>query len=401
MTSTEQKFNKPMLWLITIAMMVFLGLADTVRGITMPYIRDEFSLNQEMVGRLTSLPLIGYTIFCFASGILVTMLGVKRSVVAGFFIMAASFALVMGAGSYWTVLLLFTGVSAACGFFEVCVNILGAVVAGEKAAATLNFIHFFYGVGAILGPLFVEWYMPALAPGESTPIWRNVFLILAIPLTIFAIIGMIGKFPQSPSEADKSAFGVMRSVMTDPLCWLLAVAMGLMMGIELGTKDWLPFYLRDCFKIAPERFVSAFYVCFSISRLSAGWVLEKTGYTRGLTWLLLATLAMYLVGFSTGSMGVYVFPVTGFTLSLLFPTIIAVAVREYPTRTAAAVAFIVTGGGVLTGLISWTTGFINHTMGSQWGYRFFVLYVLIALVVVALIGKRSTFDKQREHDAKA
>ena len=290
-------------------------------------------------------------------------------------------------------LLLLSGISAACGFFEVCTNSLAAAITGPKAAASLNFIHFFYGIGAIAGPQLVFWLKPPVTVPGSPEHWREVFFYLALPIAVFIAITMATTFPKTPTEDDKSALGVMRSVLSDRLCWLMALAMGLMMGMELGTKDWLPFYLRDCYKLAPEHYLSAFYVFFSISRLAGGWLLEKAGYARGLLLLLIVTLVIYLASFILGRAGVYLLPLTGFTIALMFPTVVAVAVREYPTRTAAVIAFVVTGGGLLTGVISWLTGLLNHTLGSEWGYRFFIVYVLIAMLTVAGIRRLSTYDK--------
>jgi fucose permease len=387
---TDQKSSMFGLYFIIYATMFFFGFIDNVKGVSYPLIKAEFNVLYDSQGGLVSIAIIGYVIFCLVASLFMHWFGIKKSILAGYLLVVTGAAATLVAPSFWVAALTLLVINAGFGFFEVGTNALATVVFTSRAALMMNLMHFFYGVGAILGPK---------AAGVMTDVfslsWRQVYLLVIIPTTavfLFILINRFnGKTDQGLAEGSKKKitfFGALKN----PVVWLFILTLGFMEVVEFGAANWGGLYLQDVYQLDPKivgaNFVALFYILFTLSRLLSGWLIEKTGYIRSLYIALGLTIALFLAGFALGQNGVWVLPVTGLSIGLLWPTLIAVAMRVFGSDAPAVTSAIITVAGAVNALFQFVIGLTNQYAGAAWGYRSCLIYTVIVIILLYLLSRK-------------
>jgi fucose permease len=141
-------------------------------------------------------------------------------------------------------------------------------------------------------------------------------------------------------------------------------------------------------RTAGASIISVFFILFTASRLLSGFIIEKIGYMRSLFAAVFLMIGVFVLGFSLGPRGLYILPVLGFFIAVLWPTIMAVAMGYFgsyaPVMTGAMIAL----GGALNGGLQLLIGLTNRVIGPAWGYRSCVLYALILVGLMILLQKK-------------
>lgn len=372
--------------IIYITMFMF-GLVENIKGVSYPLIKAEFGVNYDSQGGLVSLTWFGYVLFCLVAALFMQRFGIKRSILAGYLLVCAGAAATLAAPTFWTAAAALLIVNAGFGFFEVGTNAMATVVFTSKAALMMNLMHFFYGFGAILGPKTA-----GMLTGSFGFNWRQVYIAIIIPTgLIFAFI-LVTRFngrTGQESTADPSAKVSFLSALKQPVVWLFVLTVGFMEVIEFGASNWGGLYLQDVYGLDPRivgaSFVSLFYVLFTVSRLFSGLAIEKIGYIRSLFIALGGTIALYLAGFTLGVNGIWLLPVTGFFIGIMWPTTMAVAMHVFGPSAPSVTAVIITGAGAVNAVFQLVIGLTNQYAGDSWGYRSCIVYAVVVLVLLYLL----------------
>lgn len=388
--STNTARNAILLIVIVYATMVMFGMVESIKSVSYPLIKAEFGAAYDDQGGLVSITWFGYVIFCLVASLFMQKFGIKKSLMAGYVLIGLGIGFVMIAPTFWTASFSLLIINAGFGFFEVGTNALGTVVFEKRAALMMNLLHFFYGFGAIIGPKSAGILTVSL--GYS---WREVYLFVLIPVFIIFIIIMTTKFQGAADKADAAHskakitfFGALK----DPVVWLFALTLGFMEVIEFGAANWGGLYLKDVYgldpRIAGASFVSLFYILFTLSRLFGGWAIEKAGYYKSLMISAIASAALFFIGFVLGRAGIWVLPVTGLTIAVMWPTIMAVAMGHFKENAPIVTGAIITVSGAVNGIFQLVVGLTNHYLGESWGYRSNFLYAIIVIIFLIALGKR-------------
>ena len=149
------------------------------------------------------------------------------------------------------------------GMIETGFNIFISALPGRTSL--LNYLHAFYGVGIIFGPLLATGIL-ALLWG-----WNRIYVVLAVlillqlgGIVLFLRVPVVEKDPsQEQAPTQRTAF---REALTQPLIWLTAIFLLVYAGVEVCASSWGYTYLVDKQALGP---------------LAAGWVVS--GFGIGLT----------------------------------------------------------------------------------------------------------------------
>jgi fucose permease len=377
------------LFIIIYATMFLFGLVENIKGVSYPLIKTEFGVAYDSQGGLVSLTWMGYVIFCLIASLFMHRFG-KKSILAGYVMVGVGALATLVAPSFWMATLTLLIVNAGFGFFEVGTNALGTVVFTRKAALMMSLMHFFYGFGAILGPKTAGLLTDSLAMN-----WRQVYIVIIIPTALIFFFVLFTRFQRTegqPSAADAPARITFLGALKNPLVWLFCIALGFMEVIEFGAANWGGLYLKDVYGLDPRvvgaSFVSLFYILFTISRLFSGLAIEKIGYLRSLFLGLICSILLYGVGFALGKNGIWLLPVTGFFIAIMWPTMMAVAMKVFGEDAPAVTSVIITVSGAINGVFQMIIGLTNQYAGFAWGYRSSLVYALLAVGVLYLLSKK-------------
>ena len=369
------------------ATMLLFGTIENIKGVSLPVIKEAFGAAYDEQGGLVSFSWYGYVLFGMVATFTVQRFGSRQSLLFGYILVAAGCAATVFAPSFLTVTLALMVLWMGLGFFEVGTNALATAAFSAKSAILMNLMHFFYGLGAVLGPKFAGTLIDSFHVS-----FRGVYLIALAPVLAVMLVVIL---PKSRAMASAEAEGPTMTIagaLRNPYVWLFSACLGFMEVIEFGAANWGGLYWKDVHGLDPATvgatFVSVFYLFFTASRLLSGFAIEKIGYVRSLALSLLALLLLYAVGFSLGQGGLWVLAGTGFFVAILWPTLICAAMVVFRADAPIATSVVIVVSGSINGLGQLGTGLINEYIGKEWGYRFSMLYVLIALALILYIAYR-------------
>jgi len=169
--------------------------------------------------------------------------------------------------------------------------------------------------------------------------------------------------------------------------------MGIAGAIEACSVAWSGLYLQDVYDLDPATtgavFVSIFYVLYTISRFVSGFIIEKTGYMRSVLVSGAAIIVLFILAFSLGRNGIYLLPVVGFFIAIMWPTALAISVGVFRERAQAYSSAMISIAFSTGGIIQYGFGLSNRFLGAAWGYRSCVLYSIILGVLLFILSRRS------------
>ncbi|MDF2698592.1 MAG: putative major facilitator superfamily 1 [Haloplasmataceae bacterium] len=383
--------NITVLLIIVYATMIIFGLIENIKGVTFPLIKDTFNVTYDAQGVLVSFSWFGYVFFCIVATFSIQKLGIKISIIFGYICLFLGCLAILLAPNFIIVTLALAILWMGFGFFEIGNNALATSIFTSKSALFMSLMHGFYGLGAIIGPIYAGHLSENLSYS-----FKDIYMFTLIPIIIVLFIILTSKFKVTHDETNELPSLTIKMALQNKYVWLFSLALGFMEVIEFGAANWGAFYLRDVFNIDPLTlgafFVSIFYTFFTLSRLISGFGIEKIGYLKSIIISLILILILYIIGFSIGKNGMWVLSSTGLFIAILWPTVMSYAIKVFGINTPIASSVIIVISGIINGMMQLGTGLINEYIGPEWGYRLNTFYVLISLFTLLIINK--TFKKE-------
>ena len=372
---------------ITFANMTLLGFLNSMRGVSFPLIRNSFNASYNHMGLMNALTLISMVCFCLASGYYMNRFGLKKNIITGFlFILLGAASLYFSSG-FWIALGLYLILQAGFGFFEIGLNGMGVRIFTVKTGLMMNLLHFSYGVGAIIGPRFMGY---AVNHGFR---WQEVYPMALVPALVLLAVSLALRFPARPESTKAVEVPSFWRLLNDPMVWLFGIIIGLGSAIEGCSVAWSGLYLFDVYGLEPSTagavFVSAFYAVFTVSRLFSGFVIEKIGYLKSVHIASFAIFVIFALAFSLGRNGIYLLPLIGFFVAIIWPTVLSISAGVFKERAQTASSAIICIAFALNGTIQYMIGLINRFIGASWGYRSCLLYSAVLIILLFRLWHKS------------
>ena len=371
--------------------MALYGFVQTMRGVLYPLVKNAYGASYNDQGLMVSLVSFAAVLSCTAAGLALGRFGFKTTMTLGFCLVLLGMSAFRFSGGFWAAAGLIIFIQLGLGFFEISINGMGVKTFTHKSALMMSLLHFCYGAGATAGP----WFGGMIAANPALG-WKNIYLCGLAPVLLMALVTVAaspGRAAEDKAISSNTAAaaapqsrGNFRWAITDPLVWRFALCLGFTGAVEYGAANWSGLYLQDVFGLDPKTagaaFISIYFLLFAVSRLVGGFFIEKTGYLRSVLAALLLTLALLVTGFSLGSRGIWLMPVTGLFIGIIFPTVLAMSIGAFRERAQAASSAIIVISFSLNGAIQYLIGIINRLVGEAWGYRSCVLYGLVLIFLL-------------------
>ncbi len=327
--------------LILLAYLAFiaLGMPDGLLGVGWPSIRASFSLPLDALGVLLIASMSGYITSSFASGALVSRLGVGR-------LLALSCALT-GAGligytlvpEWWMMVALGVCAGLGAGAIDTGLNTYMAANFGE---GLMQWLHASYGIGITLGPVIMTVAINSLHSWRAG--YTAVGLVqLALAACFTLTLPMWASKARPKDQAGRNLIDYRTPFMETllrPEVWLSAFLFFVYVGTEVSLGTWAYTLLTESRGIpstAAGFWAGSYWATFTVGRVLAGLFARRIGVDR-LVW---ASLAGALLGAGllwwnpaqAASLGGVA--LTGFSIAPLFPALVSGTSRRVTPRFAA------------------------------------------------------------------
>ena len=334
-------------WQLAICFFTFIliGSNGGAIGVLLPSLMEQYNVNKAQISFIFLTGTFGYLIGAFSNGFLTEWLGHRVLLMTGasLYLLAAATFLLRPPIILYLVALFVIAMGEA--LLDAGSN---AYLAGlPDNTAVLNYLHAFYGMGALLGPVIVSLVL------ESGLSWNFTYLLWVI-MGLIALVGFSRFLHESPEGSAESAASEKGSVTTAALrlnlVWFALFFLFIDSGTELGIATWSYTFLienRHGLELLSAWSVSGYWLGLTIGRLAMGWFSRKI--TRQhlielcLVGIVLGTLLLWLVPNAlVAALGLWII---GFSIGPIFPTMISLLSNLIPARLQSSAIGIVSAGG--------------------------------------------------------
>jgi FHS family glucose/mannose:H+ symporter-like MFS transporter len=390
------KHPKLNIWLITagafFAFFVF-GFSDNLKGPTLPALLADLHINYALGGTILFGTYVGFIIASLTTGLLADWAG-KKAV-----ILVAGLSLALGVGGYssFSSPLLLTLSMGFLGFglggLELGANAIIVEVHHANKGRYLNLMSVFHGMGSMVAPLIAGWLLTAGISWRSVYRWDYVLIVVMVVYFIFL------RYPKSAqTESERLDFKkIGKTAFRGPILWLY-VAIAVYVATELGISSWIVTFLQNARGQNVEQSTQALALYFGVimlGRFVGSFIVDRVGHLRSILFAALGASAMIAIGLFGPSGLAICLPLSGFFLSIIFPTITAAVSDLHRENTSTILGLLFTFAGVGGMIGPWLVGINSDLFGIQAGFATNLAYgILTALSVLGLMRMTSKAQEQ-------
>ena len=331
------------LMLVTFLAFVSIGFPDAVLGVAWPSMRLTFDRALPDIGFILLASGSGYFLSGVLSGRAIEALGVGRLLALSTSAVATGLFGYAVTPTFWLLLAAAVLIGFGSGAIDAALN----VYASEHFSVTvMNWLHAFFGVGAMLGPFIVA---GIFAAGGS---WRLGYGVVAGAIALMAIVFILTA--RRWDEGDHHAHGpsgrvAVRDVLRMPLVWVQVLLFLVMCGIEASAGAWTATIMIEKFAASTGEaglWAGIFWGAMAVGRLVlaplSGDLRPARLVQLGTIGILLGALLMTRDQRWLFQGGLVVF---GLAMAPLFPTLMSLTPARLGSRVAVhAIGFQVSAG---------------------------------------------------------
>src|SRR6202140_3982721 len=346
-----------------------------------PHFRQQLHLSATQTAFLVAVPVLLGALARIPIGMLADRFGGRAVLTALMFFVAVPVAFIPVASGYKNLLLVAFLLGMAGSSFAGGVGYVSRWFSMERQGSALGV----YGLGNI-GQSAAVFLGPVVAAAYG---FRTVYWGMSVILLAWAVLFVIFA-SNAPHDARPKSLSEMLSVLARaPLAWALAALYFLTFGGFVAFSIYLPTLLRDQFglKAADAGFRTAgFVVLATLCRPLGGWLSDKIGGARVLSWILPALAAFGLLlgvpsmlPFTVGALG------CAALLGIGNGAVFQLVPRYFPTQRATVTGLVGAMGGMGGFFPPLLLGMFRDRLGVIWPG--FVLLSAVACLLWWMNGR--------------
>lgn len=317
-------------------MMLLLGASDALRGVFLPVLRETFALSQTTGSMLIMLSYVGNLLFLVIGGAVIGRMKRRHffALMTVFWLSAvAAYAFTQNAFVIYCGILFSMGAST---MLSTTVNLTTPLLFATPALM-VNVLNFSVGLGMSasqnIGGRFAEHFSAWQIANRIILLCGGVMLALLCFLHI-----------PEPEVQTSAPQHPIRTVFSHPAAKYLLLCVGCYCIAEHGLQNWLVTYGSEHLgfsRAESARFLSYFFIGITVGRLIFAPLVQRLGIMRSLLMFVTAAGALYITGILLGRGGIVPLCVSGFAISVLWPTTVLLIGSYYaPESRGAAVSWI-------------------------------------------------------------
>lgn len=376
------KSNKSFLIFTLFYLYFTMALFDASRGNFIPFFIEEFKINNTVISLILSLNTLGNIIGSFLGGHFCEKYGHKTvyiigSVISTIGVLIAPFTQnILMLGIFYFIY----GIGRQ--FLCIGIDSMVPILSVGFESILMNITHFMFGLGSLAGQ---SAYGKMLSQGIP---WRTIYLYLSIFFVVSVILSIIVKTPkiQVTSVSFKRT-----DLYKNPLVYMFVLALTFGLISESVIITWFISYMRESYLLNPAdaaKFASMFFLMFALGRLFGGFVLNKLGDYKGLKLFLFSAALLIIAGLLLKQKGLILIAVSGFFISLTFPTFMVIINSAFKQNSSFAIGLIVTISNILYVVLFNITGVLNDLFGTYAAFFSAPVSAICCLLMLSIIGKK-------------
>jgi fucose permease len=300
--------------------MMFAMTTDSV-GLIIPEVIRTFQLSLTAAGTFQYATMGGIAIAGLFLGQLADRLGRRRTIVIGLTLFAAA-CFLLAAGNAFLFFAVMLGLSGlAIGVFKTGALALIGDISTSTAQHTsiMNTAEGFFGIGAIIGPAILARLLTA---GLS---WTWLYVIAGAICVALIVLALLVKYPEATRPAGDRGFNGTGRAMKSPYVLAFSAGAFLYVGVEAAVYVWMPTllagYTGPAAALATYS-ISIFFLLRAAGRFLGAWMLTRVQWQPVLALFSGGILLCFIAGVAGGvHWAVYVLPLSGLFMSVIYPTI--------------------------------------------------------------------------------
>lgn len=366
-----------------------MALFESSRGNFIPFFIDEFKTNNATISFILSLNTIGCVIGSFAGGHLCEKFGHKFVFISGSVISTAAIFMSPFISNIYLLGIFYFIFGIGRSSLSVSVDSLVPVLSIGFEVILMNITHFMYGLGSFAGQ---SMYGELLYRGMS---WRSIYLYVGIFFILSVIFTFFMKIPNMRIVQEHQAVH-RKELYRNPLIFLFVLAVTFQLMTEAVVNTWFINYVRSSYGFNPADaaiYASIFFLMFAIGRLAGGFIVNKLGDARGLKIFLLSGATCIFIGLIFKRNGLILISISGFFVSIGFPTLMVLVNKAFKQNTSFAIGLITTFGNIFFVLLFNLSGILNDLIGTYMAFFMAPAALVSSFLTITLITKKSNINE--------
>lgn len=360
-----------------------MALFESSRGNFIPFFIEEFQTTNSTISFVISFYVFGAIIGGFLGGYICQNYGHKLVYLTGTAV--ATIAVIMAPFTpslfYLGLLNFIFGIGRAS--LSVAIDSMVPVLSIGFEAVLMNITHFMYGFGSLTGQSAIG---SMLSTGLS---WRTIYFYILIFYIVSVILTLVIKTPNITIKNSEKILNK-KELYTNPLVYLFMVAVTLIWVSEAVLNTWFISYIRNTYGFGPADasiYASTFFLLFAIGRLVGGFIINKLGSAKGLQIFMFIGAIVIIIGLILKINGLMFIAVSGFFLSVAFPTLMVILNSIFKENTSIAIGIITMIANIIFVVIFNLLGVLNDLLGSYTAFYIAPLSMIGCCITIMAITK--------------
>ncbi|WP_321437094.1 L-fucose:H+ symporter permease [uncultured Bacteroides sp.] len=384
-------------FILVTSLFLLWGFAHGLLDVLNKHFQGTFHMSKAESGLVQFSTYIAYFVMAIPAGLFMKKFGYKWGIILGLFLFAlGAFSFIPAAFVHSAVPFLIALFVIACGLciLETAANPYSTVLGPQESSAQrLNLSQSFNGLGWVLGPLvggaliFGADEKDNFAPTLPYILVGSVVVVVAILFLLIKLPDIQEKSEKEVKEGMSTPLTHQRSIWSHRHFVLAVLAQFLYCAAQTGIFAFFINYVMELDSHLTKQTASQMLslggmASLMIGRLSGSFIMKWAAPNKLLAlYALINAICMVLVMMSLNGISLAALYCSFFFMSIMFPTIFALGLRDMGTLTKKASSFIVMGvaGGAFSPILMGFIGESNMAIGFVVPFISFIYILFFAI----------------------